>query len=236
MDEPKDTVYSIRMGILQPIDSTPDLVERVHRQLLDAICSGELAPGARITQEGVAASLNVSRQPVHQALRLLKKEGFVVDAGRRGVMVSDPDGRALEQLYQIRSVLDGLAARLAAQAGKPLDAALIEAGRRSLKGRNVLDMIRSDMQFHQAMYAAAGNPLIAESAGRYWQHIGRAMGVALGPQRMGASVWDEHEAILKAINRGDAARAELLARGHCEAAGRTLSGQLTERTRKVKTP
>ena len=224
------------MGILQPIDSTPDLVERVHRQLLDAICSGELAPGSRVTQEEVAASLNVSRQPVHQALRLLKKEGFVVDAGRRGVMVSDPDGRALEQLYQIRSVLDGLAARLAAQAGKPLDPALIEAGRKALRSRNVLEMIQSDMQFHRAMYAAAGNPLIAESAARYWQHIGRAMGVALGPQRMGPAVWDEHEGILRAINRGDAARAEALARGHCEAAGQTLSNQLTERTRKVRTP
>jgi DNA-binding GntR family transcriptional regulator len=224
------------MAALQRIDSTPDLVERVHRQLLDAICSGELAPGARITQEGVAASLDVSRQPVHQALRLLKKEGFVVDAGRRGVMVSAPDGHALEQLYQIRSVLDGLAARLAAQAGRSLEPGLIEAGRQSIRRKSVLAMIQTDMQFHQAMYAAAGNPLIAESAGRYWQHISRAMGVALGPQRMGASVWDEHEEILKAINRGDAARAEALARGHCEAAGRTLSVQLNERTRKVKTP
>lgn len=224
------------MGVLQPIDSTPDLVERVHRQLLDAICSGEIRPGARVTQEEVAASLNVSRQPVHQALRLLKKEGFVVDAGRRGLMVSEPDGRALDHLYQIRSVLDGLAARLAAQAGRPLDPGLVAAGRKSLRGGNVLAMIRSDMEFHQAMYAAAGNPLIAESAGRYWQHIGRAMGVALGPQRMGPSVWDEHEEILTAINRGDAGRAEALARGHCEAAGRALSSQLNERTRRMKTP
>jgi DNA-binding GntR family transcriptional regulator len=224
------------MTVLRRIDSTPDLVERVHRQLLDAICAGEIAPGARLTQEGIAASLGVSRQPVHQALRLLKKEGFVVDAGRRGLMVSAPDGRALEELYQVRAVLDGLAARLAAQAGRRLDPALIDAGRRSLKGKRVLDMIRADMQFHQAIYAAAGNPLIAESAGRYWQHIGRAMGVALGPQRMGPSVWDEHAAILEAINRGDAARAEALARGHGDAAGRILSSQLNDRTRRTKTP
>lgn len=226
----------MRMTTLQRIDSTPDLVERVHRQLLDAICSGELAPGARMTQEEIAASLGVSRQPVHHALRLLKNEGFVVDAGRRGLMVSSPDGRALEQLYQVRAVLDGLAARLAAQAGRRLDGALIDAGRRALKGKDVLQMIRADMQFHQAIYAAAGNPLIAESAGRYWQHIGRAMGVALGPQRMGAPVWDEHAAILEAINSGDATRAEALARGHGDAAGKILSSQMHERTRRTKTP
>jgi len=224
------------MTVLQRIDSTPDLVERVHRQLLDAICAGELAPGSRLTQEEIAASLGVSRQPVHQALRMLRKDGFVVDAGRRGVMVSSPDGKALEQLYQVRGALDGLAARLAAQSGKRLDASLIEAGRRSLRGKSVLEMIRADMQFHQAIYAASGNALVAETAGRYWQHIGRAMGVALGPQRMGASVWDEHEAILEAINRGDAAGAETLARGHCDAAGRTLSESLAHSTRRRKTP
>jgi DNA-binding GntR family transcriptional regulator len=224
------------MAVLQRIDSTPDLVERVHRQLLDAICAGELAPGSRLTQEEIAASLGVSRQPVHQALRMLRKDGFVVDAGRRGVMVSSPDGEALEQLYQVRAVLDGLAARLAAQSGGRLDPALIEAGRRSLRGKSILEMIRADMQFHQAIYAASGNPLVAEAAGRYWQHISRAMGVALGAQRMGPSVWDEHQAILEAINRGDAAGAEALARGHCDAAGRTLSSRLAEGKRRRTTP
>jgi DNA-binding GntR family transcriptional regulator len=223
------------MQVLQRIDSTPDLVERVHRQLLDAICSGDLAPGVRITQEEIAASLGVSRQPVHQALRLLKKEGFVVDTGRRGVVVSQPEGRALAQLYEVRSVLDGLAARLAAQFGARLDPALIESGRKALKTKSVLEMIRADMQFHQAIYAASGNPFIAENAGRHWQHIARAMGVALGPQRMGPSVWNEHEAMLRAINRGDAARAESLARSHCEDAGKALCGQLNGQTKRANT-
>ena len=55
------------------IESSPDLVEQVRARLLDAICDGSLAPGARLTQEELAASLNVSRQPVLQALRLDRK-------------------------------------------------------------------------------------------------------------------------------------------------------------------
>jgi DNA-binding GntR family transcriptional regulator len=222
------------MAILQRIDTAPDLADRVYRQLLDAIFAGELAPGARITQEELAASLGVSRQPVHQALRLLKKEGFVVDAGRRGLMVSPLDGRSLEQLYQVRGVLDGLAARLAAQAKKQLDVALIEVGRKAAASTRIRQMIEADMRFHEAIYAASGNPLIADTAGKHWHHIGRAMGVVLQPTGMGASVWDEHAAILAAINQGESAQAEMLARGHCDVAGRRLSAQLYGRTQKEK--
>ena len=74
----------------------------------------DLAPGARITQEELAASLDVSRQPVLQALRLLKKDGFVIDAGRRGLMVSPLDAQVIADVYEVRAVLDGLAARRAA--------------------------------------------------------------------------------------------------------------------------
>jgi len=61
------------MAFLSPITSTPDLTEQLYQRLLYAICDGELAPGARLTQEELAATLGGSRQPVLQALRLLKK-------------------------------------------------------------------------------------------------------------------------------------------------------------------
>ena len=76
------------MASLSRIAFTPDLTEQVYQRLLHAICDGELAPGARLTQEELAATLGVSRQPVLQALRLLKKDGFVSDAGRRGLRVA----------------------------------------------------------------------------------------------------------------------------------------------------
>ena len=65
---------------LTRITLEPDLVERVYDALLHSITEGTLAAGARLAQEDLAAQLNVSRQPVLQALRLLKKDGFVIDA------------------------------------------------------------------------------------------------------------------------------------------------------------
>ena len=220
------------MPPLERIDSRPELSQQVYQQLLAAICEGRLAPGARVTQEELAASLNVSRQPVHQALRLLKNDGFLVDAGRRGLMVAPLDGAALEQLYQVRAVLDGLAARLAAESGKKLDPGLIARGRKVAAAARFGAMIEADMHFHQCVYEASGNPLIAQSAGRHLQHIARAMGVALGRPQMPATVWDEHKAILEAINAGDATRAEALARRHCDGAGKILSTQLQATIRK----
>ena len=73
---------------LVQIATAPDLVDQVYRSLLDAISSGALPPGERITQEDIAQRLAVSRQPVLQALRLLKKDGLVLDAPGRGVLVA----------------------------------------------------------------------------------------------------------------------------------------------------
>lgn len=212
---------------LVKIESTPDLVDQVYRSLLDAISEGSLPPGARIMQEDIAEQLAVSRQPVLQALRLLKKDGFVLDAPGRGVLVAPLDVGWLMQIYQVRSALDALAARLAAQARFRIDPALIRQGRAAARSSDVKAMMAADAQFHGAIYAASGNPLIAQSAQLHWHHIRRAMGAVLQVSTMRESIWDEHEAIAKAISAGDAATAEHLIREHGEDASRNLAGLLS---------
>ena len=209
------------------IESTPDLVDQVYRSLLDAISGGSLAPGSRITQEEVAEQLAVSRQPVLLALRLLKKDGFVLDAPGRGLLVAPLDGVWLGQVYQIRCALDALAARLAAQAHAVMDPELIRLGRLATRGQDVKAMMAADAAFHNAIYAASGNPLIAQSAQLHWQHIRRAMGAVLQVANMRESIWDEHDAIAKAIEAGDAEQAESLSRQHGEDASRNLAQLLT---------
>jgi DNA-binding GntR family transcriptional regulator len=221
------------MPSISPIRLVPDLTDQVYQRLLDAICDGDLAPGARLTQEELAANFAVSRQPVLQALRLLKKDGFVIDAGRRGLMVLPLGAQSIAHIYEVRSALDALAARLAALAGTRLATDVIADGRKAAKGTRLGAMTDADMRFHNLIYAASGNPLIAQSAGQHWQHIRRAMGVVLQQAGVRDSVWDEHDAILKAINRGDANRAERLARRHGEEAGHHLVQQLGRQTREA---
>lgn len=213
---------------LVKLEAAPDLVDQVYRSLLDAISDGSLAPGERITQEDIARKLAVSRQPVLQALRLLKKDGFVLDAPGRGVLVAPLDADAMARIYQVRGALDALAARLAAARRVRLDAKLIEHGRKAARGRNVKAMIEADLAFHQAIYEASGNPLIAQSAQRHWRHLRRVMGAVLQQSKQREAVWDEHEAIAKAIASGDADRAARLIEQHSRRASDNLTAQLTQ--------
>jgi DNA-binding GntR family transcriptional regulator len=214
---------------LLQIAAAPDLVDQVYRALHDAISSGSLAPGERITQEDLARRLAVSRQPVLQALRLLKKDGFVLDAPGRGLLVAPLDVEGMHKVYQVRGALDVLAARLAAEQRHRIDPKLIERGRRAARGRSVEAMIEADVAFHHAIYAASGNPLIAQSADQHWRHLRRAMGAVLQSVPQRESLWDEHEAIAKAIAAGNADRAARLCDTHVTQAARTLGTRLAER-------
>lgn len=224
-------------ALLPPLETSPDLADQVYRALLDAISTGSLKPGQRITQEELAEQLAVSRQPVTQALMLLKKDGFVQNApaaagpaGRsRGLQVTPIDPHALAQIYEVRGALDALAVRLAARHRAVIDPALIERGRAAVAAGDIGAMIDTDLAFHTALYRAARNPLIEQSALLHWHHVRRAMGEALRSRRLREPVWDEHEAIAQAVTRGDAATAEQLMQAHCSHASAHLARQMLDR-------
>jgi DNA-binding GntR family transcriptional regulator len=216
------------MATLLQLETAPDLVDRVYRSLLDAISDGSLAPGARLTQEEIAQQLAVSRQPVLQALRLLKQDGFVQDAPGRGLLVAPLDAERTRRVYQVRGALDALAARLAAARRVRIAPALIEQGRKAARGRNVKAMIDADMAFHAAIYAASGNPLVEQSARLHWRHLQRVMGAVLQQARQRETVWDEHEAIARAIAAGDGERAAHLIEDHSRSASYNLALRLDQ--------
>lgn len=214
------------------------LIEQVYDTILNAICDGTFLPGERITQEGLAAQLGVSRQPVVQVVHLLKKQGFIVDAGRKGVMVTEIDPDKLVHLFQIRAALDALAARQAARnmCDNP-DIPAMDTGRALVKEGTLLQdkgttaaLIHADMQFHRYIYRLSGNPMIEETAGIHWHHIRRIMGSILkADMHRRARIWAEHDAIFEAICAGKETHAEELARSHAENAAMMLARALRER-------
>ncbi len=215
-------------SVLAQLSTTPDLVDRVYGALLEAISTGALAPGQRIKQEEVASQLAVSRQPVLQAIRQLKKDGLLDDAPGRGVQVAPLDVGWMVKVYQVRGALDGLAARLAAENKARLDPRLVALGRKAARGRNVEAMIEADMSFHQAIYDASGNPLIGQIAMQNWRHLHRMMGAVLQSSDQRVAVWDEHEHIAAAIAAGQARNAAALVVGHCDRASDYLTTRMTE--------
>ena len=213
---------------LVKLEVAPDLVDQVYQTLLDAISDGTLGPGERLMQEDIADQLRVSRQPVLQALRLLKKDGFVLDAPGRGVVVAPLDAESIHHVYQVRTALDSLAARLAAMRHAKIDPALLETGRKASRGKNVKAMIDADIAFHNAIYHASGNPSIEQTAHQQWRHLRRVMGAVLQLSKRRDGIWDEHEAIAAAIAAGDGNRAARLIEQHGQRASDNLAEQIVE--------
>ena len=209
---------------MKALTPQPNLVEQVRDAILEEIASGAIAPGARIIQEQIAQALGVSRQPVQQALVLLRNQGVLQDAPGRGLQVAPLDPEHVQHMYDIRAAIEGLAARRAAELGAERAAkagpALIEAGRKAVAAGSVARMIAADMRFHEFIYALSGNPLVAPALETHLTYTQRVMGEVLIRDEKPRDIWDQHEAILQAIAKGDGERAEALVRAHLtQAAG-----------------
>lgn len=215
---------------LDRLAAPPDLAQRVYDALSDAIASGTLAPGERVTQEGLAERFGVSRQPVLQALLLLKRQGLIVDAGRKGVMVAPLDPVHVRRLYEVRAALDGAACRLAAQRMddtlRARGRALLAAGDTAMEAGDPATLLAADIAFHLFLYEASGNPLFAETAAPHWRHLRRVMGAVLRSREAYKGVWREHAAILAALIDGDGGRAARLATSHAHDAAARLAAPL----------
>src|SRR6201987_3266787 len=122
---------------MPPVQVPPTLVEQVVNAIVSEIVDGELPSNSRLIQDDLARAYGVSRQPVQQALLLLRDRGLVREAPGRGLIVSPIDPDFVRKLYEIRAMLDGLAARLAAERGadraKEEGQAYIDAGRAAVK-------------------------------------------------------------------------------------------------------
>src|SRR6201985_144854 len=121
---------------MSPVQAQPTLVEQVVNAIVSEIVDGELPANSRLIQDDLARAYGVSRQPVQQALLLLRDRGLVREAPGRGLIVSPLDVDFVRNLYEVRARLDGLAARLAAEHGadraKAEGQIYIEAGRKAV--------------------------------------------------------------------------------------------------------
>ena len=168
---------------MDPLSTLPNLIERVHLRLVDAIADGSLAPNERLTQEEIAQQLSVSRQPVSHALQLLKRQGLVVEHGKRGLTVA-PGRAALDP----EPLPGACRARRAGRApvgredfgghGRAPVRSMVSARRSppaALLGDDagVHEWIEADVAFHSSIYALSGNPAIAETVADRWPHFKR---------------------------------------------------------------
>jgi DNA-binding GntR family transcriptional regulator len=222
--------------MLEALPATQSLIDRAYQQMLESIADGTLLPGQRIRQAELADTLGVSRQPVSHALHLLKRQGLVEEYGRKGLRIVPLDPIRVMQLYQVREVVDGLAAKLAAEnsAAGSADQAVADTLRQQLDAGSVFDpatpipvLVRADTEFHRGLYRLSANPAIEEMTAPLWPHLMRSMAMVLREPDYASRVWrQEHAAILRHILAGDPVRAEAAARAHAATAARLTAKHL----------
>jgi DNA-binding GntR family transcriptional regulator len=200
--------------------------ERLLSLIGSGIIAGDLAPGEKLTETGLAKRYGVSRAPLREALLRLEERQLIERMPFSGTRVAAPSLRMLGELYEVRAVLEGLAARRAAAAATPaqideLRAAVEEGGRTVRDARPTLPQTGSPtpQRFHTLIAEIAGSLELGRLLGReIWRfsiQIHRKWNRS--PERLQASI-REHEHILAAIEAADEELAELLMRRHIAAA------------------
>lgn len=201
--------------------------------LLQEITSGRLEPGARITETELAERLQMSRTPVREALRRLEAEGLVTHKPRVGVIVRQLSYSELMELYEMRWVLEGTAARLAARAASDVEIeelAAINDEMAACAGDGAA-LYALNRQFHTTLIAAARNRYLVKSVRSIELTLQILGPTPLREMRRAQEVIAEHAGVVEALRARDGAGAEAAMRAHMDAAQRTRLRQLRKHGR-----
>lgn len=154
-------------SLVQPVEHPKSLTEVTAGKIRDAIVSGELALGSKLSEQRLADTLGVSRSPVRDALAALQSEGLVVISPKRGSFVFTPDLRVVDELCEHRLILETSALRLGiARNHAPLIAELEAAGttmQKALQADDPHGYTLGDHQFHNAIIQGAMNRALVKS-------------------------------------------------------------------------
>ncbi len=225
---------------MKTVRPQPSLAQPVYHAIVDAICDGRLTAGAHLVQEQLAAQPGVSRQPIQQAMALLKADGMVEEIGMRGLRVTALDLDLMRHHYDIRAALGGMAARKSAIRARDIAGMadqiaargreILRQGQAAVDRADVGDQIRCDAELHALLYEGSGNPLLARTADPHWRFLSRAMGDVLRSAQLPAEIWRQHAEIIDAVVRGDPDRAEALMTDHDLHAADALCAALADQT------
>ena len=206
------------------------LAKLVRDEILGRIMRGELAPGSRINEPDVAERLGVSRVPVREALRGLSAEGLVTLLPHRGATVVEVTPQTVAELVEVRALLEGLNARLAAQRHDPEIVAQLKdtlaRGNEAATIGTAEELARLNAEFHERLAEASRNAVLSDVMRGLRERTSIAF--AINGRARAREDWEEHAAILAAVIAGDAELAALLANRHVQNAAAAFARQHAE--------
>ena len=205
-------------GPIRPVERPVPLRQSVYEALVELVVEGRLRPGQHLVETELARQLGVSRQPVREALHRLEAEGWVDLRPNQGAFVHVPTDEEVDQLLDVRELLEVETARLAAKAAAGGHVArlglICHEGEAAVEAGDTGRFVAVNTEFHAELARMAGNAVLAELAeivGRRVRWYYRQVAPVRGHESCA-----EHRDMVEAIEAGDADRASAIARKHTE--------------------
>ncbi len=193
-----------------------------YEMILEAIDMGIYTPGDRLVESELADRFGVSRTPIREALQRLETQSLLARDGR-SLIVASLDHNQLAELYAVRTELEGLAARLAAKHAAPEEVRVLRemaAADWDLLG-DPAALSRANRRFHTQIHLASHNRYLVQQLDMVHRTMALLATTSLAVEGRGISALREHQAIVEAIGRGDAAAADTALRTHISRAFET---------------
>lgn len=190
----------------------------VFNTLREAILRGDLQPGERLMELQLAAKLGVSRTPIREAIRMLEQEGLAVTVPRKGAEVAKMTLKGMEDVLEIRGALDELASQLACERITEEQLVRLDARKQdfieSLKSGDVKLIAEADVNFHDVIYEATGNPKLVSLLNNLREQIYRYRVEYIKKVENHPILIKEHEAIYQSLLNRNQEEAQLAIREH----------------------
>jgi len=201
-------VSATRAGPSALSATSGSLRARAYEAIKEEILRGELRPGDAISEAEQALALGISRTPIREALQQLAAEGLVEVFPKRGTLVARLSARDVRESFELREAIEGACARLAAERRTDADLAAMRA---ALGGK---PSYQRGATFHGLLVAAADNRYLRTVFETTTGRIDLASRLAARSQNSTHAPGSTHEAVLTAIEAGDAEAAEQAMRQH----------------------
>jgi len=206
--------------VLAPLElpTNETLADRIADRLKRLIVTGEIKPGQKLVEKDIATAFNVSRTPLREALARLVNDGLAAGIPYRGIFVRQITLRQVQDIYEMRIAIEGLAAMLAAERADARDIAalseLLTAMDKEQAGDDSAELKLLNERFHRAIAIASGNALLVERLDELWAWVTLSRTTVWSATGRGDTSRDEHHAIFDAIRGRDPLQARALAEEH----------------------
>lgn len=214
------------------IERHQTLREKILEMIRDAILKGTMKPGERVSEPELAERFGISRTPIREAFRQLESEGYLVVVPRKGAIVASLSERDIEEFYAIKIILEGFAAKMAAEKLTEKDIERLETINERLskiaEEGDIKNFFRVHNEFHDLFIKAAGNDKLYEMINQLVMRFKRLRLASLAqPGRMEISV-EEHRNMIEAFKNHDGERADSLVRHAATIGAGVLIQSMTE--------